>query len=132
MAAAAQIRAEEATGERAAASGAAPSVTVTITVAGDDAHGPVVWHVALAEARMSVVVGAAPAGPGISITTDRRTAGALARGELNAQSALDTNRLILRGNLAALAAARGALEALGDLFGAVRATTTFPVEAPGG
>jgi len=38
--------------------------------------------------------------------------------------------LRIDGNLAALAAARGALESLGDLFAVVRATTTFPVEPP--
>ena len=65
----------------------------------------------------------------VCIETDYSTAAALARGELNAQTALADGRLRVSGDLARLAAHAGALAGLGDLFAAVRATTTF---APAG
>jgi len=99
-------------------------------VTAEGAHDEVSWHLTVSAAGLTVGVGPASDERAITITTDRATAGALARSELNAQAALDTNRLRLEGNLATLAAARGALESLGDLFAVVRATTTFPVERP--
>jgi hypothetical protein len=53
------------------------------------------------------------------------TAAALARGELNAQRALTSGRLKLRGDVDRLGAAADALTALGDLLADLRASTTF-------
>jgi len=65
--------------------------------------------------------------PDVRIETDYPTAVALARGETNAQAALAAGKLRISGDVARLAAHAGALARLGDLFGAVRAGTVYPV-----
>jgi hypothetical protein len=62
----------------------------------------------------------------VRLETDYVTAVALARGETNAQAALADGRLRISGDVARLAAHASALSRLGDLFGAVRTTTTYP------
>ena len=66
----------------------------------------------------------------VSLETDYPTAVALARGEMNAQSALADGRLRVSGDVARLAAHATALVRLGDLFAAVRPVTTFPTPDP--
>jgi SCP-2 sterol transfer family protein len=66
----------------------------------------------------------------VRIETDYTTAVALARGELNAQTALADGLLRVSGDLARLASHAAALARLGDLFGSVRATTTFGSAEP--
>jgi hypothetical protein len=61
----------------------------------------------------------------VSFVCDRATAGALARGELNAQRALTSGRLKLRGDVDRLGAAADALTALGDLLAELRTDTVF-------
>jgi hypothetical protein len=61
----------------------------------------------------------------VRIETDYPTAVAIARGEVNAQAALADGRLRVAGDVARLAGFAGALAKLGDLFAAVRASTTF-------
>ena len=61
----------------------------------------------------------------VTFVCDRDTAVALARGELNAQRALTSGRLKLRGDIDRLGAAAGALITLGDALGEVRAHTVF-------
>ena len=53
------------------------------------------------------------------------TAAGLAQGTLNAQRALTSGRLKLRGEVDRLAAASGALAGLGDMLGPLRADTEF-------
>jgi hypothetical protein len=65
----------------------------------------------------------------IRIETDYATAVALARGDVNAQTALADGRLTVSGDLARLAGHAAALAKLGDLFAAVRGSTTFAAEA---
>jgi hypothetical protein len=66
----------------------------------------------------------------VRIETDYATAVALARGQLNAQTALADGLLRVSGDLARLAAHASALARLGDLFASVRATTTFAAAEP--
>ena len=66
----------------------------------------------------------------VSLETDYPTAVALARGEMNAQSALADGQLRVSGDVAKLAAQASALVRLGDLFAAVRPLTTFPTPDP--
>jgi len=61
----------------------------------------------------------------VTFVCNRATAAALARGELNAQRALTSGRLKLRGDVDRLGAAADALAALGDLLAELRATTRF-------
>ncbi len=67
----------------------------------------------------------------VRLETDYSTAVALARGELNAQTALADGRLTVSGDVARLARHATAAAKLGDLFGAVRASTTYPAPPPG-
>jgi SCP-2 sterol transfer family len=62
----------------------------------------------------------------VYLETDYPTAMGLARGDTNAQAALADGRLRVTGDVARLAAHASALPRLGDLFAAVRATTTYP------
>jgi hypothetical protein len=68
----------------------------------------------------------------VRIETDYATAVALARGELNAQTALADGLLRVSGDLARLGAHAAAIARLGDLFAAVRATTTYAPAEPAG
>jgi len=61
----------------------------------------------------------------VGIETDYAVACALARGDLNAQTALADGSLRVSGDLARLAAHAGALARLGDLFASVRGNTTY-------
>ena len=61
----------------------------------------------------------------VTFVCNRVTAAALARGELNAQRALTSGRLKLRGDVDRLGAAASALAALADLLADLRADTTF-------
>jgi putative sterol carrier protein len=61
----------------------------------------------------------------VTFVCDRSTAAGLARGTLNAQRALTSGRLKLRGEVDRLAAASTALAGLGDLLGALREDTEF-------
>jgi putative sterol carrier protein len=61
----------------------------------------------------------------VTFVCDRATAADLARGTVNAQRALTTGRLKLRGEVDRLAAASSALAGLGDLLAGVRAKTEF-------
>ena len=63
--------------------------------------------------------------PDVTFACDRATATGLARGTMNAQSALTSGRLKVRGEVDRLAAASGALAGLGDLLADLRARTEF-------
>jgi SCP-2 sterol transfer family len=61
----------------------------------------------------------------VTLVCDRATAAALAQGTLNAQRALTSGRLKLRGEVDRLGAASAALAGLGDLLADLRADTEF-------
>jgi hypothetical protein len=61
----------------------------------------------------------------VTFVCDRATAAALAQGTLNAQRALTSGRLKLRGEVDRLGAAGAALAGLGDLLAGLRADTEF-------
>ena len=61
----------------------------------------------------------------VTFVCSRATAVELARGELNAQHALTSGRLKLRGDVDRLGGAADALAAIGDLLAALRADTEF-------
>jgi hypothetical protein len=65
----------------------------------------------------------------VRLETEYATAVALARGDTNAQTALADGRLVVSGDVARLASHASAVARLGDLFTAVRASTTFPAPA---
>jgi SCP-2 sterol transfer family len=61
----------------------------------------------------------------VTLVCDRTTAAGLAQGTLNAQRALTSGRLKLRGDVDRLGAASAALAGLGDLLADLRADTEF-------
>ena len=61
----------------------------------------------------------------VTFVCDRATAAALARGEVNAQRALTSGRLKVRGEVDRLTAASSALAGLGDLLISLRENTDF-------
>lgn len=61
----------------------------------------------------------------VTFVCDRSTAAELAQGTLNAQRALTSGRLKLRGEVDRLGAAGAALAGLGDLLAGLRADTEF-------
>lgn len=62
----------------------------------------------------------------VRLTSDRATATAIAAGRRAALDAFISGDLVIGGDVRALLDNREALEALGDLFGEVRADTSFP------
>lgn len=61
----------------------------------------------------------------LTLTQDRATAAAVARGELSAQVAFMAGKLRVGGDLRLVLERAGALAALGDVFAAARASTTW-------
>ncbi len=61
----------------------------------------------------------------ITITQDRATAGAVARGEMSAQTAFMAGRLRVGGDLRAMIERAQALATIADVFGAARSSTTW-------
>lgn len=92
-----------------------------------------VHHLLFAPDGVRVLPGAA-SHPDVVLVTDLPTAVALARGEVNAQRALASGRLRVRGDLDALTSRSDALREVDDVFASVRTETTFPpdegTEAP--
>ncbi len=90
------------------------------------------WVMEISTAGMRVTRGRAshPGAVDLTVVVDGRTAEEIVRGTLNAQSALATGRLRVRGDLARLGRLQGALAAMGDVFAAVRDSTELP-GAPG-
>jgi putative sterol carrier protein len=82
------------------------------------------YHVVVEPGRVRFRVGAAAA-PTVTLTADRATATAIARGTLSAQRAFMAGRLRVRGDATALTGALPAFAALPDLFAAVRDQTEF-------
>jgi hypothetical protein len=90
----------------------------------DAPGGPVTYSIALADGRASVRIGDGGE-PDVGLQADYATAAALHRGELSAQEAIGSGRLILHGSLDRVVAARRALAELDDRFAKLRTTTTY-------
>ena len=85
----------------------------------------ITYHLRLEDGRPRVHEGVAPA-PDLTLVTDYDAARSLHRGERNAQAVLERGQLKLRGTPEALVGRSALLAALGDVFAAVRDSTTFP------
>ncbi|MCA1844007.1 MAG: SCP2 sterol-binding domain-containing protein [Actinobacteria bacterium] len=90
----------------------------------DAGEGDVRYHLVLDEGRLQVRPGEAEAAD-LTLVQTREVAAALSRGELNAQQALEAGRLKLRGDIGHLARQGRALNAMEDVFAAVRAVTSY-------
>jgi len=108
----------DALAEAAAQAEVDPAVTLAIRQVVDD----VAWTVRVAGGR--IAVDRDPAAD-VTITTDRRTAEALVKGDLATQDAFAGGRLRLGGDLPKLLAAAGALSGLDAAYAGVRAGTTY-------
>ena len=86
--------------------------------------GDVSFRFAAGEGRLELTWGTTE-GAQITLLEDYPTAVAIATGELPAQQAVAEGRLKLRGDVGALVRNGPAMAALGDLFRAVRRTTTY-------
>jgi hypothetical protein len=86
--------------------------------------GDVCFRFAAADGRLTLTW-ATTADAQITLLDDYATAVAMATGVLPAQQAVAEGRLKLRGDVGALVRNGAAMAALGDLFRAVRARTTF-------
>jgi hypothetical protein len=91
-------------------------------------RGAVTYHLVL-DASGARVAGGPAEDPTVVVETDHATAVALATGELNAQAALASGRWRLHGTTGRLAGRAAVLQAVGDVFAALRAGTTFPAPA---
>jgi putative sterol carrier protein len=78
-----------------------------------------------ANGRIDVRTGAASE-PDVTVITDFETAVALHRGETNAQFAIASGGMKVRGAFDVLLRHATALDSLADAFSALRASTTFP------
>ena len=102
-------------------------IVVEPMVGGVPGRGDVSYRVALDASGCSVAARDADApAADVRLETDYETAVALARGELNAQTALAAGRLRVVGDVARLAAHAAALATFDDLFASVRSTTSYP------
>lgn len=86
-------------------------------------------HVTIGPDGARAVEGPA-AHPDLVLVTDEETAFALHRNDSNAQAAIASGRLRIRGDLAAFSRHSAALAALGDLFASLRDTTTRSTPGP--
>jgi putative sterol carrier protein len=88
-------------------------------------HVAGIWyHVSLDHGRVRFTSGPATA-PTVTFSTDRRTAAAIARGELSAQRAFMAGRLRVAGDVIALTRAQAVFARLPDIFAQVRADTEY-------
>ena len=99
-------------------------LTIQQVVTDDGGDEEVSYHLVLEEGRLRVFAGEAAA-PDVTLVQTREVAAALSRGELNAQQALESGRLKLRGEIGHLAREGKALSAMEDVFAAVRADTSY-------
>jgi putative sterol carrier protein len=90
----------------------------------DGADEPVRWALRVAGGRVAVEAGGV-GDADVTLTTDRATATALARGQLAVTDAFMAGRLRVGGDLRALLRAGGVLRALDAAFAAVRERTTW-------
>jgi putative sterol carrier protein len=98
--------------------------TVQQVVVDGPADEPVRWALLVAGGRVAVEAGGV-ADADITLTTDRATATALARGELAVTDAFMAGRLRIAGDLRTLLRAGGVLGALDAAFASVREETSW-------
>jgi putative sterol carrier protein len=82
------------------------------------------WALRVADGRVAVAAGGDPH-PDVTLTTDRDTAVALARGALAVTDAFMAGRIRVGGDLEALLRGAGALAAVDAAFASVRDRTTW-------
>ena len=117
-------------GEAAAASAALQEVAghVDLTVHHQVTGGPqgdVEYRVRIGDGTVVVESGAGPAGADVDVRMPYMTAVAINRGELAPSQAFAAGRVRLGGRPGALARHREALARLNDVFGELRARTTY-------
>jgi alkyl sulfatase BDS1-like metallo-beta-lactamase superfamily hydrolase len=93
-------------------------------VVADGPNGPVRWALRVAGGRVAVEAGGA-SDADLTLTTDRATATALARGELAVTDAFMAGRLRIAGDLRTLLRAGGVLGTLDSAFASVRERTSW-------
>ena len=97
---------------------------------GDGGDEQVTYALVLDHGDNHVLAGVHPA-PDLTLTTDRRTAAAIASHTESAQTAFMSGRLRLGGDVRMLIANQDLLAGIDDCAGALRATTEFPPVADG-
>jgi putative sterol carrier protein len=103
----------------------AADVAMTVQqVVVDGAGEPVRWTLRVAGGRVAVEAGGV-GDPDVTLTTDRATATALARGEVAITDAFMAGRLRVAGDLRTLLRAGGVLGALDEAFASVRERTDW-------
>ena len=100
-----------------------PLATVSISIEQAITDGPR-WRLVIDHGTCRVETDAA-GDPDVRLTCDRATAAAIASGQRPALHAFTAGDLRLGGDVQVLLEQREALEALGDLFAAVKDQTTF-------
>src|SRR5215207_9512425 len=101
-----------------------PLTVQQVVVDGSGPEAEIRWALRVADGGVAVVSGAVPDAD-VTLTTDRATAVALARGVQAVPDAFMAGRLRLAGDLPALFRAGAALGAVDAAFAAVRARTTW-------
>jgi hypothetical protein len=112
------LRADEGLGERFAANPISIAQEIT-------SEAEVIRYAVVLDASGGRIETGEQAGADVTFVCDRETAAGLAQGRVNAQRALTSGRLKIKGEVDRLAAASGALAGLGDLLAGLRADTEF-------
>lgn len=101
-----------------------PTLSLVVQQVVVDGDREVAWTVRVQDGRIEVARGRVPDAD-LSLTQDRATAAAIARGELSAQAAFLAGRLRIGGAVHQLTGQAAALAALEDVFADVRARTAW-------
>lgn len=105
---------------------APPEVALVVQMLVEDGagRGPVAYAVGIAGGAVTVTPGRA-ADADLTLTQDRATAAAIARGEVSAQVAFMAGRLRIGGDLRGILEHAGALASMADIFAEVRDRTVW-------
>jgi len=90
----------------------------------DAPNGAVHYHVTIDHGQVYVHAGPAES-PDLTLLVDYDVARAINDGTTTAQLALASGRLKIKGGMASFVGHERALAAIGDIFGEIRATTTY-------
>ena len=101
-----------------------PLAEVSLVIDQVVTDGPT-WRLSVDQGALWVSVPADGGEPDIRLTSDRRTAAAIASGRRAALDAFIAGDLVIGGDIRSMLAHREALEAVGDLFAGLRDATTF-------
>jgi putative sterol carrier protein len=99
----------------------APGVRLVIQHIVDD---DTAYYITVDDERAGVRAGRAEH-PTVTFSQDHTTAAAIAQGQLSAQQAFMSGRLLVRGDLPALTRAQDVMDELDHAFGSVRQQTAF-------